>query len=230
MKECAFLLDELVPGIVCALSVICAFPAKLKCLMWKKKVLWMCEVHTDVGAKPREEPCHIQNELGACLFFGSQPSGMRTCPRHAIGWRLSTSEKKMISLPPSSVWHLQKGCRMLFKIPIPLLPLLCVLVIEQQSDGCDHTNLGLGQQITVKRTGRLARIKPSCFKAFFKGKTKTDLLINIYSSSNGKWFIVWETGGLRSLVKDSICLLSVITTGAFMSWTTNKDHDYKAGR
>lgn len=42
----------------------------------------------------------------------------------------------------------------------PLALALCVLVTEQQSDGCDHTNLGFGQQITLKHTRWLMRIKP----------------------------------------------------------------------
>lgn len=32
-----------------------------------------------------------------------------------------------------------------------------MLVIEQQSDGCDHTNLGFGQQITINHTGWLGK-------------------------------------------------------------------------
>lgn len=58
---------------------------------------------------------------------------------------------------------LQMGCGMLFKtlIPPPCSPSLrFVCVIEQQSDGCDHANLGFGQQITLKHTGWLVRIKP----------------------------------------------------------------------
>lgn len=55
---------------------------------------------------------------------------------------------------------------------------VCVLVIEQQSDGCDHTNLGSGQQITLKHTGWLARIKPP-WRLSFICCVKTSLLLSI---------------------------------------------------
>lgn len=43
----------------------------------------------------------------------------------------------------------------------------CVLPIEQQSDGGDHTNMGFGQQITLEHNGWLARIKPLLRLSFY---------------------------------------------------------------
>lgn len=43
----------------------------------------------------------------------------------------------------------------------------CVLPVEQQSDGGDHTNMGFGQQITLEHNGWLARIKPLLRLSFY---------------------------------------------------------------
>lgn len=61
-------------------------------------------------------------------------------------------------------------------LSFPILA-LCVLPVEQQSDGGDHTNMGFGQQITLEHNGWLLRLS---FYIVFKEKL---LLITVYSTS-----------------------------------------------
>lgn len=152
------------------------------------------------------------------LFIRSQSSSKSTDPRpasycHSISadvdlQKLSMVGKSLSMAPfllssntaPEGMWDALQDAH-----PPLSSPSLgcCVLVTEQQSDGSDHTNLGFGQQITLKHTRWLTRIKPP-WRLSLMCCWKTSSLLSIQRST-WRLYIVLETSGLGSSVKAFIC-------------------------
>lgn len=119
---------------------------------------------------------------------------------------------------PSAARQLQKGCRMLFQMlttpphPPPLSPppspALCLLVTEQQSDGCDHIKPGIWpadySENTLDGWRGSSRPPPPTVESPFHLLCK-NRLITVCSSSTWRLVIVREAGGLASSVKAFIC-------------------------
>lgn len=95
-------------------------------------------------------------QMSVEYFYISPPGAHMTSPRPTTHQNNTGANKALTRQPmvenqsspllpsPSAARQLQKGCRMLFQmLTPPPPPALCLLVTEQQSDGCDHIKPGI---------------------------------------------------------------------------------------